>query len=158
MIRLLWTVWLVFAAAILLAQEPVGIRSNNPTNIHGVQWKEWGGATGTDEYHYLRFSTPQDGIRAALRIILAYHFRYGIDTVAGVANRWVRRPTTAAQRRDLRGYILAEARWMGCSPNHRLRLDDPAVDERLVKAIIFAENSEMPYTESVFESALVFGH
>ena len=137
------------------ARVPVGIRSNNPSNIHGVRWWIWQGAVSTDGYHYLRFKSPYYGLRAMKIVLDAYYHRHGLNTVAGIRNRWVRRPTTARQVRLLREDILLVSKLTGVWPNTPLDLDQPQVEIRLAKAIIYAENSRQPYPDSLFRQ--VFG-
>ncbi len=138
------------------AHVPVGIRSNNPSNIHGVQWWRWQGAVSTDGYHYLRFKSPYYGLRAMRIVLDAYYHRHGLNSVAAIRNRWVRCPTTKRQVNALRADILMISKRMGAGPNTPLALDRPDVEIRLAKAIIFAENSEQPYPDSLYWQ--VFGH
>ena len=138
------------------AHVPVGIRSNNPSNIHGVQWWRWQGAVSTDGYHYLRFKSPYYGLRAMRIVLDAYYHRHGLNSVAAIRNRWVRRPTTKRQVNALRADILMISKRMGADPNTPLALDRPDVEIRLAKAIVFAENSEQPYPDSLYWQ--VFGH
>ncbi len=138
------------------AHVPVGIRANNPGNIHGVHVEQWAGAVGTDSYHYLRFATPLDGLRAMRLVMRAYWTRYGICTVSGLVNRWVRKPHGKRQIDDLRQYLLLVSRRMGVEPNQTLAMMDPFTEERLAKAIVYAENGEQPYPDSLYRQAFQY--
>lgn len=155
-VRIGWAICLSLFAALLLADSPCGIRACNPGNIHGLHWKEWGGATQTDENEYLRFKTPLDGLKAMDRVLVAYHERYGIKTVSGIVHRWVREPRNEQQERQLQQYIAFVALNLGVHPKTKLDMDDPRELARIAKAIIFAENSEQPYPDSLFKTA--FGY
>lgn len=76
---------------------PIGIKLHNPGNIRSENIHIWKGAVGIDRWGHLRFRTDMDGLRAMSKILRAYHRRYGINTVSGIANRWVARPRNRQQ-------------------------------------------------------------
>jgi hypothetical protein len=64
-----------------------GVRNNNPGNIMrgAVQWE--GEVAGNDP-RYSAFETPEAGIRAMSKNLVAYQDQHGLDTVAGIVSRW----------------------------------------------------------------------
>lgn len=145
-----------FALALLLlaapcaAHVPVGIRANNPGNVHGVRYWRWVGAVGTDRYHYMRFSSPFYGLRA-LRIVLEdFYYHKRLVNVSSIRNRWVSHPATPANVRLLRADILMVSRRMGVGPNTTLHFERPGMERRMAQAIVVAENGYDPYPPSLW--------
>jgi hypothetical protein len=70
---------------------PRGIRMNNPGNIKELPGDktQWQGERATDDDPvFEEFATPEAGIRALVRILAGYQQRHGLNTVAGIINRW----------------------------------------------------------------------
>ena len=151
--KFLLALLMFFAVAVLGAKQPIGIRADNPGNIHGTNWRAWEGGAGTDEYHYLRFRTPLDGLRAMRIILTAYQERHGIRSIAGICNRWVRHPRGAAQVAAFKSYMLAVVQRSGFWANQRLNLEDEATEIRVAQAIVYAEQGQQPYPAGLYRLA-----
>ena len=65
---------------------PRGIRNNNPLNIRKSADK-WQGKAG-DDGAFVIFDTPENGIRAAGRLLKTYRDKHGLNTIRGIVNRW----------------------------------------------------------------------
>lgn len=107
------------ATPALAAGSPRGLRNNNPLNITGQGWE---GQTGADG-KFAQFASIDQGIRAADKNLQAYGTRHGINTLAGVINRWA----PASDNNDTGSYIQTVARDTGIDPNAPIDLGDPKV-------------------------------
>jgi hypothetical protein len=134
-----------------LQAQPIGIRQHNPGNLHGRFPSRWLGATSTDSYGYLSFRTDFYGLRA-LRINLeAYYFKRHLKTIRQIAGRWVRPPRNQQQVAALESYMRGVAQQAGVQVDSRLWLEDRSMEKALAKAIIYAEQGEQPYPESLLD-------
>lgn len=120
-------------------QKPRGIRNNNPGNVEytGVQWQ--GLDNPPSDGRFMRFVSPEYGIRAIARVLDTYANTHGINTVAGIIQRWApshENPTNAYAR------YVAEA--LNVAPEQPL--DIMANRPGLVAAIIEFENGQQPYS------------
>lgn len=115
--------------------QPRGVRNNNPGNIilGPVKWQ--GEVEGTDP-KYASFTTPEDGIRALGKNLLAYGER-GLTTVDAIVNRWA-----PSVENDTRAYIATVAKDLGVDPQQPLNLRDRKVLTNLATSIIKAENGK----------------
>jgi hypothetical protein len=120
-------------------RAPRGERNNNPGNIRlsGTQWR--GQVAGIDPA-FVTFATPQDGIRAIAVILKNYHARYGINTVAGIINRWA-----PPVENDTAAYAGAVARALGVGVNDPLDMTDAGTLQLLIESIIRHENGRQSY-------------
>lgn len=122
-----------------------GLRNNNPGNIrHGDNWQ--GIAQGNDK-SFVTFKSPEYGIRAMAKILLNYERKYGLNTVAGLINRWappVENNTTS--------YVNAVAAKLGVSPNQEIKVNNYL--KPLMKAIIHHENGLQPYSDALIDDGL----
>ncbi len=150
--RGLFLALLILLASAAHAKEPVGIRANNPGNVHGIRGQVWEGSKGVDGYGYVRFQDAFYGLRALKHVLQSYFLRHHIRTVAGIRNRWVRRPKYPEQVQRLRRDILLVSRLLHVQPNQTLTWSEDT-EIKLAKAIVFAENSEQPYPDSLYRAA-----
>ena len=67
---------------------PRGVRNANPGNLRAVTGVQWLGQVGVDDVGFAVFDTPQHGIRAMAKQLLAYQQKHGLNTIAGIINRW----------------------------------------------------------------------
>jgi hypothetical protein len=118
-----------------------GVRNNNPGNIMrgAVQWE--GEVAGNDP-RYSAFETPEAGIRAMSKNLVAYQDQHGLDTVAGIVSRWA-----PATENDTASYVKAVAKDVGVAPDGRLDLHDPGTLGKVTRAIIKVENGGQPYSD-----------
>ncbi|MBB6542854.1 virion protein [Thalassotalea piscium] len=126
---------------------PRGIRNNNPLNIRKTS-DNWQGATG-DDGEFVIFESPVKGIRAASRILRNYSDNHGLNTVFGIIMRWA-----PPSENDSTGYIDSVSAKIGLGRNEVLRSYDYP---DLIKAMIYHENGQQPYSESVINSGFKEG-
>jgi len=106
------------------AQVPVGIRNNNFGNIKGANGQ------------FATYATPQEGVNAADQLLASYGSQHGINTIAGIANRWApsgdgsNNPTAKAE---------AMAAASGVPANQPINLQDPATRARILPALFDTE-------------------
>lgn len=116
------------------AGEPRGIRLNNPLNIEaGPFAQSIPGFQGSDG-RFARFASLDQGIAAADRLLSVYG-QQGINTVAGVINKWA--PPT---ENNSRAYAATVAKALGVDPGAQINLADPAVRQKLIGAMAQVEN------------------
>lgn len=114
-----------------------GLRLNNPSNIrHGIKWD--GMAADQPDSDFVKFISPEFGIRAMYRNLLTYRNKYGLNTIAGIINRWA-----PPSENSTSNYINFVSRKIGVAPTTKLSL---GMYPELMKAMITMENGEQPYT------------
>ncbi len=90
---------------------PRGIRNNNPLNIEaGGFTQSQPGFAGSDG-RFAKFEKPEQGVAAANALLDSYEHR-GINTVAGIVNRWA-----PPGENDSGAYVRAVAGKLGLDPN-----------------------------------------
>ncbi len=67
---------------------PRGIRLNNPGCIKHSEDSWEGMSSMQDDPKLVRFETPQDGLRALMKILVRYQEKYGLCTVKQIIKRW----------------------------------------------------------------------
>ena len=132
----------------VVADGPRGIRNNNPGNISKTS-EAWGGEVQGKDERYKSFATPEDGIAAIGKNLMAYQNKHGINTVSGIISRWA-----PANENDTAGYIKQVAQSLGVQPDQQVNVSDPAVMTGLTKAIIQRENGKNPYSDDQIRSGL----
>lgn len=128
--------------------DPLGIRSNNPGNLRPSE-PPWLGQVGADPRGYCIFDTPEHGIRALAKNLLAYYTKHGLFTIRGIITRWA-----PSSENDTASYITAVSRDTGFGPDDALRLKDEPVLSALVSAIIRHENGKQPYTAAQLDDGV----
>lgn len=128
-------------------QKPRGIRNHNPGNVEytGVQWQ--GLDNPPSDGRFMRFTSPEYGIRAIARVLDTYATSHGINTVAGIINRWApshENPTNA--------YARHVAAALNVAPEQPF--DVMANRPGLVAAIIEFENGQQPYSWDVINKGV----
>lgn len=129
-----------------------GLRNNNPGNIDYNSRNAWQGQLPPDpliEKRFARFDTPENGIRALAKLLLAYRGKDGmpgaggpgIDTVHETINRWA-----PSVENNTIAYVSAVAKAAGVGPVQRIDIRDPAILTAVVTAIIAHENGINPYS------------
>lgn len=128
---------------------PRGIRNNNPLNIreNASGGDAWQGELETElDGAFEEFESPEYGIRAAVKLFETYRTRYGLDTIAGIVSRWA-----PSSENDTNSYIESVAQKTGIHADIFLTQEDyPA----LLKAMIFHENGQQPYPDSVINEGV----
>ena len=146
--------------AVMGALTPRGIRNNNPGNLRpGSQWR--GLADPPSDGQYLRFVSPEFGLRALALLVRNYQRNQRLFTVRAMISRWAPPDGRDANGRpysqDTESYIAAVARRLGVSPDARVNASDPATLEKLTRAIVAHENGarwERHYTPAQYAGAV----
>lgn len=123
------------------SRSPRGERSNNPGNIVRGS-SPWEGEVSGADARFASFATPEAGIRAMGKNLLAYQDGHGINTVEGIISRWA--PST---ENDTGAYVRAVSKAAGVGPRDKIDLHDPATLAGITKAIIQFENGRQPYSD-----------
>lgn len=134
-----------------MAQQPRGIRNNNPGNIVFSPSNNWQGQlphAPQVEPRFSRFDTARNGIRALAKLLLNYRKVYGLRTVESLISRWA-----PSNENDTRAYAAAVSRDMGVPPQAGLHLDQNTL-AALVTAIIRHENGQQPYSAELIGDAV----
>jgi hypothetical protein len=127
---------------------PRGIRNHNPGNIirDGTRWQ----GLAEDQSGDGRFCIFREafwGLRALARVLVTYHRKRGLRSVAAIIRRYA--PPVENQTD---AYIAAVARSLGLGAEE----DFPLTEDRLVRlmrAIIRHENGQQPYAEAALTTA-----
>ena len=132
-----------------------GLRNNNPGNIDYNSRNAWQGQLPPDpliEKRFARFDTPENGIRALAKLLLAYRGKDGmpgvgapgIDTIHETINRWA-----PSVENNTSAYVKAVAKAAGVGPVQSIDIREPRILTAVVTAIIAHENGSNPYASSV---------
>lgn len=117
-----------------------GVRNNNPGNIEAGS-NSWDGQAGSDG-RFAKFVTPEHGIRALGKNLLAYQ-RQGYDTVSEIVNRWA----PSSDGNNTQAYIAALCKQLSVNPDDQLNMSDINTLRQLCAGIIQHENGKQPYRE-----------
>ncbi|WP_430317009.1 structural protein P5 [Pseudomonas sp. p1(2021b)] len=138
-----------------------GVRNNNPGNIDFNPRNDWVGQLGLEvraaKPRFARFDTPENGIRALGKLLIAYRGKdgmpgvggKGIDTVLETINRWA--PTN---ENDTQAYASAVAKRLGVRTTDPINIKDPATLRVFVESIIIHENGGNPYKAEVIDEGV----
>lgn len=126
---------------------PLGIRNRNPGNIRYVVGvtSTYVGCTGAS-LGFCVFDTAQHGIRAMGKLLLVYQDKHKLNTIRGIIHRWA--PTN---ENNTTSYIDDVSKRSGFGPDDPLDLHNYSVLVKLIKAMIWHENGQMPYKDTEFE-------
>ncbi|MCF5233106.1 MULTISPECIES: structural protein [unclassified Pseudomonas] len=127
--------------------EPRGVRNRNPGNIDYNPANRWQGQLKPDpaiEKRFARFNTPENGIRAMGKLLLAYQQKHGLKTVKAIIGRWA-----PDDENETAAYVHAVEVSSGTPPGAEIDLTSPSVMRGIVKAIIHHENGGYSYTDAV---------
>lgn len=133
---------------------PRNIRLNNPGNIrHGAPWQ--GMAAQQPDSEFIKFKTPEYGIRAIVKILRTYKRRDhdGLLTVREIISQWA--PPSENKTPE---YIKNICSWTGFTPEYPL---DPMNTEdccKLIPAIIRQESGLVSqYSAEVIKAGVQLG-
>ncbi len=106
-----------------------GIRNNNPGNIRlGGGWA--GLVENQSDEIFCVFADMQHGIRALIKLLMAYWRRYGLNSVHNVISRYA-----LSSENNTIAYENAVAAALGVKPHQKIDQGDPQVLFMLAKAI-----------------------
>ena len=113
---------------------PRGVRNNNHGNIEdGAFAKSQPGYVGSDG-RFARFESPEAGMNAMSALLDTYAGK-GINTVAGVINRWA-----PPSENDTNSYAATVAKSLGVDQNTPINIQDPKIKAVIMQAISAVEN------------------
>jgi hypothetical protein len=112
---------------------PRGMRNNNPGNLEYGKFAIANGAIGSDG-RFARFASPEAGISAMSNLLRSYGAR-GINSINGIINRYA-----PGNENNVAAYIADVAKRTGFNAGAALDLNNPAVMQALVSAMIMHEN------------------
>lgn len=114
---------------------PRGIRNNNPGNIR-LSAARWHGQKSVQtDTSFVEFETPVAGLRALMRLLLTYYFKYGLNTVESIINRWAPPHENATDH-----YIHSVSRHLRITRREPIDLTDANTLIRMAEAITRHEN------------------
>ena len=119
--------------------QPRGIRNNNPGNIRLSAQRWLGQKAAQGDTDFVEFDDPVLGLRALMKLLLAYQLRHGLDTVESIVNRFAPPHENATDN-----YIYAVCRDMKVKRRDVLRLGDTKTLQGLARAITAHENGQRP--------------
>ncbi len=123
-----------------------GIRNNNAGNIrHGDDWR--GMADQQSDRSFITFQSPEWGIRAMGKILMNYQRKHGLNTVAGIIDRWA-----PPFENNTGAYVNHVAKLLGVTPDQPIEVRDHLMP--LTQAIIKHENGVQPYPDQVIKDGL----
>ncbi len=122
-----------------------GIKNNNPGNIRGASY-QWQGEVGRDDKNFVVFSSPVWGVRAMYRTLMTYRNKHGLDTPAGIINRWAPPSENVTS-----SYVNHVASVLDVAPDAPIPLEKYA---DLIKVIIKHENGVQPYDDGVIYAGI----
>lgn len=125
-----------------------GLRNNNPGNIEASADNPWEGQTGSDG-RFAKFETPEHGIRALGKNLLAYNKRHGLDTVGEMITRWA-----PPKENDTDSYIKAICAQLGVGANDQIDVTNPKTLAALCAGIVQHENGNQPYSADQINSGV----
>lgn len=115
---------------------PRGIRNNNPGNIRKSKTLWQGEITDkSKESEFAVFASPLMGLRALMRLLLTYEFKYGLDTIESLVNRYAPPSENATDH-----YINHVSRQTGIGRRHTVSLKDKKCLISIARAIVIHEN------------------
>jgi hypothetical protein len=117
---------------------PRGIRNKNPGNIrHGDKWQ--GLSAEQPDADFCRFDSHLMGLRALMRVLIAYRKRHGLDTTAEIIGRWA-----PPVENDTGAYVRQVAQRLGVGPDDEVNVLQRATLVGLARAIVRHENGRPP--------------
>lgn len=132
-------------------RKPRGIRNNNPGNVRANPRIIWKGQSGIDEDGFLKFSDSTFGIRC-MAMVLRHYIEYDdIKTLHGLIARWAPSPEN-----DVSAYVGYVAQRTGINPYVNVSLLDQGLP--IILAIIWYENGECPYSNTLIEKGIHLSH
>lgn len=137
---------LIGGGSVVMYNKTRGWRNNNPGNLR-PGGGNWVGLIGIDDAgkqgKYLKFDTPEHGVRAMAINLLNYQRLHGINTIAGIVNRYA----NAEDNNPEKAYANYVAKAVGISPTQQINIRDHL--KPLVHAMVKFENAGITFPEVV---------
>lgn len=139
---------LLGAGGVAVHQMTRGIRNNNPGNIRrGQRWQ--GLAPQQTDPDFDQFVSPYWGIRALAKTLKTYQAKHGLNTVAGIIERWA-----PPSENITSSYINSVSKHLGVAPDAAIDLNNTNTLALITNAIIKHENGVNPYSAEEVLSAI----
>ncbi len=135
-----------------------GIRNNNPGNIDFNPRNNWQGQLGMEPGgRFAIFDSPENGIRAAGKLLLNYRGKdgmpgvgkTGIDTPLEFISRWA-----PSNENDTLSYAKAFAKRLSVGVRDSINIAEPKVLRAALVSIIVHENGLNPYKDSIVDEGV----
>lgn len=111
---------------------------------------KWQGKSDKQEDpSFVQFKDPTWGIRAGAVILIGYYDREDLDTISGIISRWA-----PPSENDTTAYIKDVSNKTVFTADKKLNLHEYSDIFSLIKAIIWHENGQQPYTDDVINMGL----
>lgn len=123
-----------------------GLKNNNPGNIKRTSDKWMGLSSIQSDPVFFVFESPEWGIRALAKLLLNYE-KMGFNSVEKIISRYA-----PSNENDTSSYIRSVSE--NLEVNQSQLINVRAVLPDLIKAIIYHENGEQPYSESVIHKGI----
>lgn len=121
-----------------------GIRNNNPGNIK-KSTEDWEGASKEQpDKDYVNFKSPEYGVRAMTVVLGSYHQK-GINTIEDIINTWAPK----SDNNNVENYLKILKERKGLDRKDKIDAEDPEQVLDVVKGIIIAENTHVPYSDEL---------
>ncbi len=120
-----------------------GLRNNNPGNIRISKIKWNGMAKDQPDKSFVKFETPQKGIRAMHKILQTYNKKHKITTIEGIISRWA-----PPVENDTKAYIQSVVQTSGIPATRKLNFSDAKEMSQVMKGIIKHENASQPFSDA----------
>ncbi len=128
---------------------PRGIRNHNPGNIDYSRANEWRGlANPPSDGRFCRFRSAFFGLRALAKTLLTYQRRHARLTTRQIIDRWA-----PPVENDTGAYVESVARKIAKGPDEAIDLGEVKLLASFVRAIVWHENGQQPYTVAEVEDA-----
>lgn len=133
---------------------PRGIRHCNPGNIRHSSQKWQGQADVQSDPDFITFTKPEYGIRAIMKILETYYYKYSLLTIKMLISRYA-----PPNENDTASYISAVSKLSGVAPEYIIDDMHPLLIP-LAKSIALHENGPAPeplpaywYPDTVYNTA-----
>lgn len=134
-----------------------GIRNNNPGNIDYDPKVQWRGQLGieiippglSETPRFARFDSPENGIRAIGRTLIAYQDLHQCRSPRALIGRWA-----PPNENDTDAYAADVAAALGVDVDAPVDVHQPATLAVLARAIIRQENGADPYDDATVADAI----
>jgi hypothetical protein len=123
-------------------------KSNNVGNIRTSAGNAWQGKVTPEGEAFEHFDSPENGVRATAKLLTNYA-RQGTNTLRGIVSKWA--PPNENQTDAL---IVNAAKRAGFDPDQPLDLNDPAVLEKVTRAIILQEQGRIDLGDDVIRNGV----
>jgi ADP-ribose pyrophosphatase YjhB (NUDIX family) len=116
---------------------PKVVSNNNPLALRPSQAEPFQGEEKGGSGGFAKFSTPSDGVRAAVLTIQNYQSKYGLNTLRKILHRYAPKE----DKNDPDTYADIVAKQTGLGPDDEIDTQDPELMRKVVRAMANVEIS-----------------